>query len=97
MQKKEFNPEEEVVGDYKPLVTLPEVKTITGEEHEEVMLELRSKFYRFDDNQWKERGTGDLKILRNSKTGMNRCLLRQDQTNKIRANFYSITYFLSYP
>ena len=75
-KKKEFNPEEEVVGDYKPLVNLPEMKTITGEEHEEVMLELRSKFYRFDDNQWKERGTGDLKILRNSASGLNRCTLR---------------------
>ena len=61
---------------------------MTGEEHDIVRLELRSKFYRFDDDQWKERGTGDLKILQNSQTKMSRVLLRQDQTEKIRANFF---------
>ena len=48
MEKKQFNPEEEVVGDYKPLVELSEVKVETGEELEEVRGEFRTKFYRWD-------------------------------------------------
>ena len=88
MESKKFNPEEEVVGDYKPLVDLPDVKTETGEESEDVLLELRTKFYRWDDAQWKERGTGDLKFLKSQASGLTRVLLRQDQTNKIRANFF---------
>ena len=48
--KKDYNPEEEFVGDFKPLVNLPEVKVSTGEENEEILLEIRSKFYRWDDD-----------------------------------------------
>ena len=76
-KKKEFNPEEEVVGDYKPLISLPGLKTMTGEEQEKVKQEIRLKFYKFDDNQWNNRGTGDLKILQNSETGIKCFLLRQ--------------------
>ena len=49
MEKKKFNPEEEVIGDFKALVKLEEVKTVTGEEDEDVMLKVRAKMYRFDD------------------------------------------------
>merc|ERR1712183_500134 len=88
MESKKFNPEEEVVGDYKPLVELPDVKTETGEEGEDTLLELRTRFYRWDDSQWKERGTGAMKFLKSKESGLTRVLLRQDQTNKIRANFF---------
>jgi len=30
----------------------------------------RAKLYRYDDNAWKERGTGDMKILKNPLTGL---------------------------
>lgn len=44
--------------------------------------------YRFDKdgNEWKERGTGDLKFLKNKKTGQVRILMRREKTHKICAN-----------
>lgn len=44
--------------------------------------------YRFDKdaNEWKERGTGDLKFLKNKKTGQIRILMRREKTHKICAN-----------
>jgi Ran-binding protein 1 len=44
--------------------------------------------YRFDKeaNEWKERGTGDLKFLKNIKTGQIRILMRREKTHKICAN-----------
>ncbi len=75
-QKKVFDPEEEVVGDYKPLVNLPEVQISTGEEEEAIVLNIRTKLYRWDDSQWKERGVGNLKILKSNATGRVRVLMR---------------------
>ena len=48
----------------------------------------RSKMYRFDkeSNEWKERGTGDLKLLKSLKTGQVRVLMRREKTHKICAN-----------
>jgi len=82
-----YNPETEVIGDWKPQVHLPEVTITTGEEEEELVAKLRSKLYRWHDNQWKERGVGDLKFLKHKKNGKIRVLLREDKTNKIRVNF----------
>jgi len=49
-KKKDYNPEEEVVGDYKPLVNLPEVELRTGEEEEAIVVNIRTKLYRWDDS-----------------------------------------------
>lgn len=51
----------------------------------------RSKLFRFDaeGNQWKERGTGDVKLLKHKTTGKIRLLLRQEKTLKVCANHYS--------
>ena len=76
MESKKFNPEEEVIGEYKPLVDLPDVKTETGTEEEECLLELRCRFYRWDDNQWKERGTGSTKFLKHKESKLTRVILR---------------------
>ena len=56
---------------FEPIVQLPEsVDLKTGEEDEEEIYRQRVKLYRYDDNAWKERGIGEMKILKNSSTGM---------------------------
>lgn len=60
------------------------------EEDEEVLFKMRAKLFRFDKptNQWKERGTGDVKLLKHSKSGKVRILMRRDKTHKICANHF---------
>jgi len=74
---------------FEPIVPLPElVEVKTGEEEEQVLFKQRAKVYRYcgDTKQWKERGVGDIKILKNQVTGVQRVLLRRDQVHKIAAN-----------
>eukprot|EP00339_Tiarina_fusa_P020182 CAMPEP_0117036832 /NCGR_PEP_ID=MMETSP0472-20121206/26053_1 /TAXON_ID=693140 ORGANISM="Tiarina fusus, Strain LIS" /NCGR_SAMPLE_ID=MMETSP0472 /ASSEMBLY_ACC=CAM_ASM_000603 /LENGTH=200 /DNA_ID=CAMNT_0004746677 /DNA_START=24 /DNA_END=626 /DNA_ORIENTATION=- len=74
-----------------PLVT-EEVEVKTNEEEEEVMVELRAKLYRMADEcdppEWKERGTGTIKLLKHKESGKIRVLMRRDKTLKICANHY---------
>ena len=55
---------------------LPEVQKVTGEEAEECIFKMRSKLYRFRDQQWKERGTGNCKLMRNRETKKIRFVMR---------------------
>ena len=49
--------------------------------------------YRYDSSgeqaEWKERGTGDVKILKHKTNGTIRILMRRDKTLKICANHLS--------
>ncbi|XP_053725615.1 ran-specific GTPase-activating protein isoform X2 [Synchiropus splendidus] len=51
---------------------------------------MRAKLYRFasesDPPEWKERGTGDVKLLKHKVKGTVRLLMRRDRTLKICAN-----------
>jgi len=84
-----FVVEEEVtvVPGWTPSVNL-EVRNdvATGEEEEIQVYAQRSKLRRFKDKEWKERGTGEAKLLKNPQTGVVRFLLRQEKTMKIVAN-----------
>jgi hypothetical protein len=84
------NPEEyEPQVDFKPLVKLAEVEVRTGEEDEETLLKKRCKLYRFhaESKEWKEKGTGEIKILRHlHKEHSYRVLMRRDQVLKLCAN-----------
>ena len=74
---------------FEPIVPLPElVETKTGEEEEEIIFKHRAKVYRYDtDNkEWKERGVGDIKILKHPERKTYRVLLRRDQVYKIACN-----------
>ena len=64
------------------------MSTITGEENEDVVDKFRTKLYRWRDTEFKERGAGDLKFLKNKETQRVRILMRQDKTHKVVANFY---------
>jgi len=65
-----------------------EVKTL--EENEEVLLKMRAKLFRFDaeNQEWKERGLGDVKFLKHKETQKVRLLMRREKTLKICANHY---------
>ena len=90
----ETQEKEEQEGDhdgphFKPIISLPEkIDVKIGEEDEEVMFSHRSKLYRFvaEEKQWKERGIGDIKLLRNVTSGKMRVLMRRDQVLKLCAN-----------
>lgn len=45
-----------------------QVEVVTGEESETILYSHRAKLYRFADAEWKERGLGDVKILKHKTT-----------------------------
>ncbi|TVU18924.1 hypothetical protein EJB05_35044 [Eragrostis curvula] len=80
--------EEDTGAHVAPIVRLEEVAVTTGEEDEDVLLDMKAKLYRFDKdgNQWKERGTGTVKLLKHKENGKVRLVMRQAKTLKICAN-----------
>lgn len=86
------NPEnEEPDVDFKPVVHLTEkVDTKTNEELEEQTFKMRAKLFKFDRDtrEWKERGTGDVRLLKHKENGKTRLVMRRDKTLKVCANHY---------
>ena len=82
-----FNPEEEVKINPTEACKLPKAEIKSGEEDEDLIFKGRARLYRFRDGEWKERGTGDMKLLRHKTDKKIRFILRQDKTLKIVANF----------
>nr|DAD26260.1 TPA_asm: hypothetical protein HUJ06_027728 [Nelumbo nucifera] len=80
--------DEDTGAQVAPIVKLEEVAVTTGEEEEDAILDLKAKLYRFDKDgsQWKERGTGTVKLLKHKETGKVRLVMRQSKTLKICAN-----------
>ena len=76
---------------FEPIIALPdEIQIVTGEEGLDVLFCERAKLYRFDSDsrQWKERGVGEMKLLRNPKSCQGRVLMRREQIKKLCANHY---------
>ncbi|KDQ20701.1 hypothetical protein BOTBODRAFT_183440 [Botryobasidium botryosum FD-172 SS1] len=74
---------------FEPIVRLTEqVETKTNEEDEEVIFKMRAKLFRFDASgaEWKERGTGDVRLLARKDTKKVRLVMRRDKTLKVCAN-----------
>jgi len=69
---------------------LKTVEVKTNEEDEDVLYTVRARLFRFDkpSGEWKERGTGEVKLLKHKTTGKIRVLMRRDKTLKICANHY---------
>ncbi|XP_072029507.1 ran-specific GTPase-activating protein-like isoform X1 [Amphiura filiformis] len=78
---------------FEPLVKLAPIDIKTLEEDEEELFKMRAKLFRYDSSldppEWKERGTGDVKLLKH-KTGDSRIrlLMRRDKAYKVCANHY---------
>ncbi|KAL0963548.1 hypothetical protein UPYG_G00307810 [Umbra pygmaea] len=79
---------------FEPVVQMPEkVDLVTGEEDEQTLYSQRVKLFRFDGDtsQWKERGVGVLKFLKNATNGRLRVLMRREQVLKVCANHWITT------
>ncbi|TFY72103.1 hypothetical protein EVG20_g902 [Dentipellis fragilis] len=81
--------EEENDSHFEPVIKLTEeVETKTNEEDEQAVFKMRAKLFRFDpgSSEWKERGTGDVKLLQHKETKKVRLVMRRDKTLKVCAN-----------
>ena len=85
--------EEEADVHFEPVVHLTEkVDTKTNEELEEQTFKMRAKLFKFDreSREWKERGTGDVRLLKHKENGKTRLVMRRDKTLKVCANHYGM-------
>lgn len=82
--------DEDCSKEYDPIVNLQKIETKTGEEDEEVLFKIRAKLFRFSTElkEWKERGTGDVRILKHKESKKIRLLMRREKTLKICLNHY---------
>jgi Ran-binding protein 1 len=95
-QRQDEDPEnEEPDVDFQPVVHLTEkVDTKTNEELEEQVFKMRAKLFKFDreSREWKERGTGDVRLLKHKENGKTRLVMRRDKTLKVCANHYGMVH-----
>lgn len=77
---------------FEPLVHLEKADVKTHEESEEQTFKMRAKLFKFDSEtkEWKERGTGDVKMLKHKENGKTRLVMRRDKTLKVCANHYVV-------
>jgi len=87
--------EEESTAEFKPVVELEEVEVVSGEEEEEVIYTHRGKLFLYGETlldvgsgnkSWKERGIGDIRILKHRQHQRMRVLMRQEKTMKVIVN-----------
>ncbi|KAJ5098484.1 hypothetical protein N7532_005485 [Penicillium argentinense] len=96
-QKESENPEDEAPESpdvhFEPVIRLTEkVETKTNEEAEEQAFKMRAKLFKFDreSKEWKERGTGDVRLLKHKENQKTRLVMRRDKTLKVCANHYIV-------
>ncbi|GJJ07444.1 single stranded nucleic acid binding protein [Clathrus columnatus] len=85
--------EEEIDPQFEPVIKLTDqIQTKTFEEDEDVVFKMRAKLFRFEASttEWKERGTGELRLLQHKEHKKIRLVMRRDKTLKVCAN-HSIT------
>jgi Ran-binding protein 1 len=84
---------DEADAEFEPVVRLTEkVETKTHEELEEEMFKMKAKLFRFDreSREWKERGTGLVRLLKHKENGKTRLVMRREKTLKVCANHYVV-------
>ncbi|KAI1337871.1 hypothetical protein F5Y15DRAFT_389484 [Xylariaceae sp. FL0016] len=87
---EEQPPESEDVH-FEPVHKLTEqVATVTHEESEDQIFNMKCKMFKFipETREWKERGTGPLRLLKHKENGKTRLVMRRDKTLKVCANHY---------
>ncbi|KAL2881774.1 Ran GTPase binding protein Sbp1 [Colletotrichum sp. CLE4] len=90
--EEEEAPESEDVH-FEPVIKLTEkVDVTTNEEAEEQLFKMRAKLFKFvkETTEWKERGTGDVRLLKHKENGKTRLVMRRDKTLKVCANHYIV-------
>ncbi|XP_076112788.1 uncharacterized protein LOC143080688 [Mytilus galloprovincialis] len=84
--------------DFKPVIDLPDgVETKNGEKEGETVFCEKATLLRFDDGFWKERGSGELQLLRHKQTKRVQLLMRQDQVLNIYAKHFLTKEMKLYP
>lgn len=77
------------------MVELEEVDVVSGEEEEEVIYSQRGKLFVYGETlldvgsgnkTWRERGIGDIRILKHKEHSRMRVLMRQEKTMKVIVN-----------
>eukprot|EP01036_Dinobryon_divergens_P034204 gene34204-44187_t len=90
-------PEEESTATFTPVVQLETVEVKTHEEDEAVVYKQRAKLFVFGETlldkgtgnkTWKERGVGEVKLLRHKENSRIRILMRQEKTMKVIVNHF---------
>eukprot|EP00594_Rhizosolenia_setigera_P007449 CAMPEP_0178953350 /NCGR_PEP_ID=MMETSP0789-20121207/8371_1 /TAXON_ID=3005 /ORGANISM="Rhizosolenia setigera, Strain CCMP 1694" /LENGTH=200 /DNA_ID=CAMNT_0020634601 /DNA_START=123 /DNA_END=725 /DNA_ORIENTATION=+ len=94
-EAKDDSPEEESTATFEPVVKLEEVEVQSGEEDEEVLYSMRSKLFIYGETlldagsgnkSWRERGIGEVRLLKHKEHQRTRLLMRQEKTMKVIAN-----------
>lgn len=92
---EEAPPDAESTATFEPVVQLEEIEVKSGEEDEEVLCAFRSKLFIFGETMldvgtgkktWRERGVGEVRLLRHREHQRTRLLMRQEKTMKVIAN-----------
>ncbi|VEU40104.1 unnamed protein product [Pseudo-nitzschia multistriata] len=92
---EEKESQEESTAEFAPVVELEEVDVVSGEEEENVEYTQRGKLFIYGETMldvgsgnktWKERGIGDIRILKHKQEQRLRVLMRQEKTMKVIVN-----------
>lgn len=80
--------EVELLAEHAAAIDLVKIEVHDPIDEETEVFSERSILYRFseEDNDWKERARGDIKIVQSKQTGKYRAIMHQDQTLKVRLN-----------